>query len=190
MKNYLNYLLVLLFIAGFIFYSGCESDPTSPPTDHPQELITTVILTLINQTNQDDTINVVWKDLDGEGGNPPEIDTLFLTSGVNYNGSIQLLDESKTPPEDITEEIEEEKNSHQIFYNVLGPAANRITITITDFDSNSPPLPVGLEFTFEVSAGDNTSGSLNIVLSHYDGQKTAEPSDESDIDIEFPVSIQ
>jgi hypothetical protein len=188
MKTVLKSLL--LVAALIMFNSGCEEDPKSPNNENPQELITTVILTMVNQANANDTVTVTWKDLDGSGGNAPTIDTLFLTSGVTYSGSIQFLDESKNPPEDITEEVEEEKNAHQVFYELHGTVEGRIVITVNDFDTNTPPLPVGLDYTAAVSAGGAAEGHLHVVLSHYEGTKTAVPSDESDVDIEIEVRIQ
>lgn len=191
MKALLKSFLLFSFAAALIlFNSGCEDDPTDPGNGNPQELITTVILTLVNQANTNDIVTVTWKDLDGSGGNAPTIDTMFVTAGATYSGSIKFLDESKNPPEDITVEVEEEANAHQVFYTSEGGSAGRITITINDVDTNNPPLPVGLDYTFAVSAGGAASGTLNVVLSHYDGAKTSAPSDESDVDIDIEVRIQ
>ncbi|MEZ4696908.1 MAG: hypothetical protein R2832_10875 [Rhodothermales bacterium] len=62
-------------------------------------------------------------------------------------------------------------------------------MAITDTDENS--LPVGLEFTVTVSSGAAATGTLNVVLSHYDDvvKNGTTRSDESDIDIDFPVTI-
>lgn len=195
MKRNSNRIFRLIFIplllSVVIILNGCEDDPSSPPPDeNPQELITTITLLLVNQSDTTDIVTAEWKDIDGAGGNLPSIDTLVLSNGVTYNGSIELLDESKNPPEDITEEVKEEANTHQFFYTTEEGVAGRITITKNDFDTNNPPLPVGLDYIVEVSPGGVAEGILNVILSHYDeGPKTSEPGIESDIDIDFPVRI-
>ena len=67
--------------------------------------------------------------------------------------------------------------------------ASRITVTITDTDGNN--LPVGLEYTVAVSAGAAATGSINVVLGHYDDSPKdgTTRSDESDIDIDIPITI-
>ena len=66
----------------------------------------------------------------------------------------------------------------------------RVTVTITDQDDNG--LPVGLNFTVEVSAGAAASGTLRVVLSHFDDDPKdgMTMSDETDVDVTFPVNIQ
>ena len=80
-------------------------------------------------------------------------------------------------------------DEHQFFYVAGGDAASRLTVTVTDEDGNA--LPLGLAFTVEVSDGAAATGTLRVVLSHYDdGPKDGvNMSDESDVDLTFPVMI-
>ncbi len=50
---------------------------------------------------------------------------------------------------------------------------------------------MGLEYTVTVTAGAAASGTLNVVLSHFDAapKDGVNRSDESDVDIDFPVNI-
>ncbi|HYF02595.1 MAG TPA: hypothetical protein VEC36_04420 [Patescibacteria group bacterium] len=181
-----------LITAGIFLLAGCEDDPSNPVKPNEQEKITTIVVKLnkIGAT-PGDTLTFMWNDPDGEGGNTPtRIDTIVLETGASYNGMIQVRDESKTPAVDLTEEIKEEKNSHQFFYTFLN--VTNIGITREDFDTNTPPLPIGLEFkiTTAGSATAATNAALNIALSHYDGiAKSASRSPETDIDITFPVKL-
>jgi len=103
---------------------------------------------------------------------------------------LKLLNTVESPVENITEEVEEEADEHQFFYELSGSGAGRITIEYADTDGNG--LPVGLEYTVTVTAGGADTATRNVVLSHYDeGPKNGvDKSDESDIDINIPVEIQ
>lgn len=187
-----SYKWALIFTLPLLMFWGCEDNPANPGNGNEQELITTVTLTL-TENGTSNTVTATFRDLDGDGGAAPTIGTLTLKAGSTYTGSIKLLDESKNPPEDITAEVEEEADAHQFFYTPQGELAGRLTVTITDKDGKN--LPLGLAFTAAVSAGPAVAGSaansLNIVLSHFDEvvKNGVDPSDESDVDINIPVTI-
>lgn len=182
----------LIFTLPLLTFWGCEDDPTNPQNGNEQELITTVTLTL-TENGTSNTVTATFRDLDGDGGAAPTIGTLTLKAGSTYTGRIELLDESKNPATDITAEVEEEADAHQFFYTPQGELAGRLTVSITDKDGNN--LPLGLAFTAAVSAGPAVTGSaansLKIVLSHFDetAKNGTDPSDESDVDINMPVTI-
>lgn len=167
---------------------GCRQD--NPASADEQEKITTLKLKLTPVTGGV-PIEATWRDLDGPGGNPPVITPLNLRAGVTYNGEVEVKDESKNPPEDKTEEIEEEGDEHLFIYTVGGGAQGRLTITRTDRDKNG--LEIGLTFRAAVSAGPAASGNLRVTLYHYSSsvRKTAalQPGPEIDIDATFPVNI-
>lgn len=181
--------LLVAAALSLIVVIGCKEDnPAEPEPENPQELITKVTLTL-TPAGGGAAVTVTFSDPDGDGGIAPTIGTLTLKAGTTYNGTIELLDETKNPAKNITEEVEEESDVHQFFYAPEGGIAGRVTVNITDRDANN--LPVGLEYTVTVTAGAAASGTLNVVLSHYDAapKNGTTPSDESDIDIDFPVNI-
>ena len=181
----LNLLLTALFLTFVIV--GCDSD--EPDDDHgagEEELITTVTITLTPQGGGAD-VTAVANDADGDGANFT-IGDINVTANTTYTGSITLRDDING--EDITEEVEEEADEHQFFYTPGGGAVGRVTVNVTDTDGNG--LPVGLDFTLEVSDGAAATGTLNVVLGHYDeGPKDGVTmSDESDVDLTFPINIQ
>ena len=193
MKSFLmNPLELFAWSATMIFTLvsvGCKEDnPAAPAPANPQELITKVILTL-TENGTTNTTSATYNDPDGDGGNAPTIGTLTLKAGTTYNGVIELLDETKSPADTITAEVEEESDVHQFFYTPEGGILGRVAVSITDTDANN--LPVGLEYMVTVTAGAAANGTLNVVLSHYDAspKNGTTPSDESDLDIDFPVSI-
>ncbi|MFC1732171.1 type 1 periplasmic binding fold superfamily protein [candidate division KSB1 bacterium] len=188
--HYRKYMITAAVVAALFIVAGCSDDEvTNPITENPQELITKVTITLIDDISAAES-TAVWSDFDGPGGNDPVIGTLELLAGSTYSGSIELLDETKSPVEDISEEVEEEADEHQFFYTVEGDATSRMTVEITDLDSNN--FPVGLEFTVSISSGGAAAGVLNVVLFHYDDVEKdgTSQSTESDIDIDIPVTIQ
>ncbi|MDZ4699249.1 MAG: hypothetical protein SH809_06065 [Rhodothermales bacterium] len=164
--------------------SGCDSG--EPDDDAGEnELITRVTL-ILTPVAGGDLIIAEAEDPDGDGANLT-IDSLQLTSGAIYQGEITLFDGVNN--EDITAEVEDEEEEHQFWYTAEGGIADRVTVAITDTDAND--LPVGLAFTVSVSVGADTTGTMNVVLNHYEeGEKEGtDRSDETDIDIDFPVSI-
>ncbi|KYP16482.1 hypothetical protein, partial [Flavihumibacter sp. CACIAM 22H1] len=151
-----------------------------------EELITTVVLSF-QEIGTTDAFNVVFRDTDGEGGNPPtSFDEIVLKPNADYTCSISLLNESVSPVENITDEIEEEADDHEFF---LLPAGANISITRTDVDSKN--LPVGLNSTWETGAA--STGTVRVVLKHKPGSKAAGDAvtkGETDIDLNFTAKVQ
>jgi hypothetical protein len=178
----------LLLITSSILISSCGITDHDHDDDHDHDYATTVIVSLVNQSNPADTIIAIWKDLDGPGGALPSIiDTIALQSNITYTGRITLYNESKNPKTDITAEIFEDSYEHQFFFTPSSNLLSFIDWTITDKDRNN--LPVGLTFEVKTKTGNGQNGLINIVLSHYDSmvKDGINKSLESDIDIEYPV---
>jgi hypothetical protein len=161
---------------------GCSDVTQDHRHDHENELITTVTLTL---TAGEETLTASWADpeLDGD----PIIDTLTLTEGTIYDTSISFLNEAKEPAEDITEEIADEAEEHQVFLTgvaVEGPATEAnvdalVFHAYSDQDANGNPI--GLENMLEAVVSG--SGELIVTLRHLpeeDGQ-AAKSSDLSEV---------
>lgn len=184
--------LLRLTVPMLLLVWGCEDDPTSPDPGNEQELITKVVLTL-TESGSSNMVTATYNDPDGPGGAAPTIDTLTVKAGSTYVGTVQLFDETKNPIANLTEEVAEEAEEHQFFYTPQGELAGRLVLTILDKDSKN--LPVGLKFSVAVSSGPPVTGSaansLNVVLSHFDEvtKSGTDRSDESDVDINVPVTI-
>ena len=190
LSKYLTFALALIVFT--VVFAACDSNEPDDEGPGEEELITRVVLTL---TGGGQTVTATANDPDGDGTNF-QIDTINLAAGTTYTGSVELSDDING--EDITEEIEEEAEEHQFFYTVGGGVAGRVTVTITDSETDygsnevGDDLPVGLAFEIAVTDGGAASGTLQVILSHYDeGPKDGiNMSDETDIDVTFPVSIQ
>ena len=180
MKRHLLTITTLFCL--IIFSAGCDSDePSVGPGE--MELITRVALIL---TGAEENVIAVANDADGDGIDIT-VDTLRLMAGASYTGIITFEDGVNN--ENITEEVEEEADEHQVFYELKDDLGTKITIVATDQDGNG--LPIGLQFAIQVTARTASEGTLNVVLSHYDDtpKDGVTKSDESDVDIDFPVKI-
>lgn len=145
---------------------GCSDDHDDHDHDHNEnEVITTVTLTFTadGQAAQSFT----FQDPDGDGGAAPTIDPIELAPNT-YSVTVSFENALETPPEDITEEVSDEADQHQIFFTgtaVNGPAANNpgapLAHTYTDQDVNG--LPIGLENEVTAVAGN---GNLVLTLRH------------------------
>ena len=185
-------LLVFNFImATAIIALSCSSDDNPVPVNE-EEVITTMTLTLVPQGGGDNVV-LQTRDLDGDGPNPPVVTVSGdFSSNTSYDGSIVLLNETESPAEDITEEVEEEADEHQFFFQLGGT----IDVTAAYADTDDNGNPIGLSFT--LSAGDASNGTLTVILRHQPDKDATGVSDgditnaggETDIEQTFQVSIQ
>jgi len=184
MKNI--YLLPALLFT-LLLLGSCSSDDDTPELVNEEELITTLTVTLVPEGGGT-SINLTTQDLDGDGPNEPIISVSSnLSAGVTYNGSISLLNETESPAENITEEVEEEEDEHQIFYTIGSGLA--ITATATNFDSDGNAL--GTEFSLD--AVDTSTGLLTFTLRHEPNKPAdnlATAGGETDIEATFTVTVE
>ena len=155
MKIFKYALLAIPFL-----YFSCDDDDDTPEPIIEEEVITTMTVTLVNHQNGNDVVTMQTQDLDGDGPNEPVVTVSGpLSAGTSYSGSIQWLNEMEDPAEDITEEILEEDDEHQVFFSASGVVMEFVYM---DFDGDGNPL--GTQFVLApISQGD---GSLTITLVH------------------------
>ncbi|MEA1786367.1 type 1 periplasmic binding fold superfamily protein [Arenibacter sp. GZD96] len=182
-KNY----WITLFMVGGILISSCSSDDDNPVAVNEEEVITTLTVTL-TPVGDGEVITLQSRDLDGDGPNPPVITVSGSLSGnTTYNGSIVLLNETVSPPEDITEEVAEEADEHQFFFTTTGPIES---INATDTDANGNPVGINFELT-TFTAGPAT---IAITLRHEPKKPNdgtlADAGGETDIAQTFSVLVQ
>ncbi len=181
-------LLAFLFIATLVF-TGCSDDdvPELPDLINEEEVITTMTITL-TPVGGGTAVTLQTRDLDGDGPNAPVVTMgSVLAENTTYTGSIVLLNETETPAEDITEEIEEEDEEHQFFFVATGVNG---TFAYTDTDENGNP--VGLNFTLTTTTA--STGSLTFILKHEptkpNNGSATDAGGETDIETTFDVTIQ
>lgn len=198
-----------LFLSAFLFATmllvSCSDDPT-PANDG--ELITTLRITLTPLEGNNIVIEFIDEDGPGAGvgqfyQDGEVVEGITLPGNSLFTATIEFLNESEEPAEDITEEVQGEADDHQVFF-LLGPAALQESLIITygdiedDYLENGSELPVGL--VNAVATFTDATGTLTVVLVHEPNKNATGASDgiyneqlvggDEDIRVAFPVTIQ
>lgn len=179
-------------ILAAVLLVSCGDDP-QPANE--EELITTLTVTLTSSGGA--PITMTFKDLDGSGPGTPTYtyssggnEAILLTS-TTYAASLTLLNESVTPSENITTEIEEEADEHLFCFQKTGLSGLSINYADTEADYiGSGVLPVGLTTTWTTTS--ESSGAVKITLRHQPGTKNGDcpGSGDTDIEVTFNIVIQ
>ena len=185
--------LTMLVIAATLFAAGCkkdDDDPVSPaPPANEEELITTVRLTF-QSASKGEQKQFSYVDLDGDGGAAPVIEADTLSADSIYAVTIEVLNESEDPAEDITAEILAEDEAHQFFFQ---PSGANVAVTYADADGNG--RPVGIATTWTVGAA--SSGTIVVTLRHEPDKNApgvasgdiTNAGGDTDIEVTLPVVI-
>lgn len=129
-----------------------------------------------------------FQDFDGDGGDPPIIQGGQLKSGVKYNGILAFWNEAVFPEVEITPEIREEGDEHQVFYE---PTINdKVSIEYVDQDVNGNPIGLLISLT---ATDPPARGDLVVTLKHLPMKPNsgiaADAGGETDIEVTFGISI-
>lgn len=182
----MNRKLTWMLLAGIVLsFAQCKDSGDDVEPDDENELITSVTLKFTEQgTSSVSTFS--YKDADGDGGNAPtKFDTISLKPNTTYNLAIELLDESKSPVDDITKEVEEESYEHLFVYTPT--PATLLTYTYGDKDKNN--YPIGLTGTAVTGAAGD--GKLKVQLRHQPGAKNGTPTPGSDdVNLDFALKVK
>jgi hypothetical protein len=180
----LIYVLPLLTMS--LLFTGCSDDDPTPEPVNEEELITTLTVRLTDGDGALTTFKYV--DLDGEGGDEAVVTVSGnLTANTTYSGEIELLNETESPAEDITEEVEEEADEHQFFY----AASEGLNVTTTYDDEDGDGNPIGILFT--LATGEASSGTFTFTLRHEPTKPNTgidNAGGETDIEVTFDVTVQ
>lgn len=186
----IKYLFVLLLST--LTFSSCSSDDDNPTPVNEEEIITTVRVEL-TAVGGGSTVVLQSQDLDGDGPDAPVITTEgTIVASTTYSGSIQFLNELDTPAEDITLEVLEEDDEHQVFYEFTGNSNS--TIAYNDSDPNGNPI--GVIFSFN-SGSESANNTITVTLRHEPNKDAAGVSDglianaggETDVAVTFTFDV-
>lgn len=182
-----KYILVFSTVIAMTLTS-CSND--DPEIINEEEVITTLEVTLVPQ-GEGTTVTLVSRDLDGDGPNAPVISVSGpLQANKTYAGTAKVLNETETPAENITLEVEEEGDEHQFFYTFSNSIA---TVAYTDQDKNGRPIGIAFNLT-TTTAG---IGNLTVTLRH-EPNKTASgvvggnitnAGGETDVEATFSLTV-
>jgi hypothetical protein len=181
-----------------LLMGGCK-DTEEPHEHNEHEVITTVVLSFAPASGGEPTL-ASWADPEDDGS--PVIDDIALSDAEDYTLTVSFLNELEDPPEDITAEVAEESDEHQVFFtgSAVGPV-----VTQTYEDTDAAGLPVGLENTIATVAPG--TGTFIVTLRHMppendtpvkvDGlaeQAASEGLDglpgDSDVSVTFDLAVQ
>jgi len=179
---------ILLFLALSFVMTSCEKDDPEVPNE--EEVITTLNYTL-TPDGGGDAVTLSFQDLDGDGGGEPTVTGGTLMANKTYSGELDLLNESEDPAESITEEIREEDDEHQFFFQ---STIDGLSVAYNDMDDDGNPL--GLSTT--LTTGSAGSGNLTVILRHEpvksgDNVSSGDITNaggETDIEVTFAVEVQ
>lgn len=188
MKNTSILYIVSLTVVAATLFTSCkkdDDDPKNPGDPNESELITTVRINFTDSAGTAPDVSVVFRDLDGDGGNAPtRFDTIRLQPSTTYFTEILLLDESKLPSDTISNEVAEEAEDHIFFFLHSG-----VNIATTYLDQDSNGLPLGLSTKWVTGASG--SGTSRVTLKHQPGVKDgSQAPGETDIELTFRSEVQ
>lgn len=190
-------------------FASCKKDKSNEPTpDAPtpptneSELITTMKVILHDTTTHTNT-TYVFSDLDGAGGNPATFGNSGADSVINitanhvYIATILLLDESKSPVDTISNEVEAEGADHMFFFNSIAPtgtpyttylAGSMTNIKYLDLDANN--RGIGLSTLWTAPSMMMSKSPLTIELKHQPSVKDGSYAPgETDIQVGFKLKV-
>ena len=181
-----NVKLILSVFALLLMLScGGEEEVVTPE----KKVITTVVLELTNFATE--VASFTYRDLDGVGGNDPVVTPVELPINSLSFGQLTFLNEAVNPPININEEIDADKEGHQLFY-----IRNGVDLIVAYADGDGNNDPIGLSIVMR----SGSAGSGNLIISLFSGvDKLAEgvregnaanAGGQTDIQVTFPVTIE
>lgn len=186
------YLLALLGL--FFTLQACnEDDGPNDPGAGDEELITTVIVSMVADQPTPDgrTYTWSWTDLDGPGGDEPVVVSDSLPWQGLYNYTVIFRNETAVPPANLVNtEIEQEGTDHQVFLQFEGV---NLQYQYEDEDANGQPIGLrGKVLTFLPG-----EGTMTVTLRHEPdkdavgvvGGVIVEAGGETDVEVEIPIAV-
>jgi len=178
----------MVFLFATTLLSACKKDEVE---GNDEEVITTLQLSFV-PVGGGATLSYQYDDADGPGGNAPTQDVIILSPAKTYNVTLQLLNKTANPVENVTAEVEDEAEAHRFYYT---PAAGS-NITVASLNNDANGIPLGITSTWTTGAAAN--GKVKITLRHYPavppnkaaGDMVNDPKSGTDIEVEFVTKIQ
>lgn len=186
--NIFRYFAIIWMLSILVFTSCDKDDPIVP---NEEELITTLRYTLVPEGGGA-SVTLSFQDLDGDGGEAPIISSGILQQRTTYSGTLELFNEQESPREVITDEIAEEAESHQFFFQTT---VSGLSIAYADQDGNGDPI--GLKTTVQTPE-QVQSGTVTVILRHEPDKggvnvasgQIDNAGGETDIEVTFNVTVQ
>lgn len=188
-KSFSKTTLSILSLTSFILFAlsackpKCERHPDDAECVGEEEVITSLKINFKDSATGAMLYTYQFRDVDNNGM-PEQFDTIKLQANKTYKAELQFLNEAATPAQDVTAEIEKEKNDHLVVFEAHNLA---LTFSYIDYDNNN--LPVGLQ-TYWRTGADGT-GHAKVTLRHQPEVKNGTPAPgDTDMEVEFNTVIQ
>lgn len=189
MKKDLLKASFLFFSASALLLTSCKKD--NDGEENEEEVITTMQLTFM-PVGGGTTVVYKFEDLDGPGGAAPTQDEIVLQASKSYNVTLQLLNKTENPAEDITAEVAAEADAHRFYYE---PSSSS-NITVTNLNNDGNAVPLGITSTWTTGAA--ATGTVKVTLRHYAGNPPNKavndpvnsPKSSTDIEVSFTARVQ
>jgi hypothetical protein len=169
--------------------SSCNKPEATTSPAPGNEFLTTTMLIVTDTANPSFHDTAVWSKINPDDTSAPDTSRANLTLQANhtYQAYILILDSTQTPVANISDEIWERKNYH-LFCFTTWDGLN-LGVQRTDYDDNTPPLPVGLHDNLITGAAG--SGRLEVELRHQPNAKNGDCAPGStDLDVFYNITIQ
>ena len=187
MKKQLSIFAIVIFMISTLFPS-CKKDAME---ENEEEVITTMKLTFV-PVGGGTNLEFSFDDPDGPGGAAPTQQAITLAAAKTYNVTVQLLNKTASPAEDITDEVNAESDAHRFYY---APSAGS-NITVAGLNNDASGIPLGITSVW--TTGTAAIGKIKVTLRHYPANppdKAAadavnSPKSGTDIEVEFDTTVQ
>ncbi len=179
MKNHLKKINILYITLVTILFYSCSKD--DPDGINDQEYISNVVFSV---TSPDGTLQTIDWDL-----SETNMETINLKANTNY--SVGLSFENRSDPtdiEDVTQEIIEEADEHQVFFEFAD-----VSVNVTSANNDTKVGSRGVLLKSVWSASSTGSGIVRVYLIHQPTNFNATTREAfggfNDVSIDIPVSI-
>jgi hypothetical protein len=184
---------IVVLILGVVIamtINGCNKPDAAHGILPGNEFLTTTLLYITDPIDPTFHDTAIWSKNPPGGLQPPDTARAFLILKANhtYNLQIGILDSTQTPPFNVGQEIDSLRANYHLFCFGISSGLN-LTVTPTDLDANSPPLPVGFYDRFVT--GPPSTGTLEVVLHHQPNVKNGQCAPGSiDLDVTYQIVLQ
>ena len=179
MKTLFKKNLKYPFLLGIIFFISCSKD--DPDAINEQEFISNVIVTLASEDGESQTVDWDLSEINSQNIN--------LKVDTNYNVNLSFINSSDpTDVENVTLEIIEEADEHQVFFEFAD-----VTVNVTSAGNDTKVGTRGVLINSIWNATSVGTGLVRLYLIHqptnFNGTTREAMGGYNDVAIDIPVSI-
>jgi hypothetical protein len=179
------YTSIRMAVPLIVISSALYSCKTDTPALTPQVITKVQLIVTDNISLTQDTFGFI--DWDANGPNAPaRKDTIKLSAYTGYSIQAQLLNEAKTPTQDLSDTITAMGDQY-LFAYTADPADSLVNFHTLDRDSKG--MPIGIRSNWQTYSPQR--GTLHLRLHHQSGNKNGtETPGNIDFEAYFPIVVR